>query len=63
MWKKNPKREYSDSSEATPKHEKQEPVKFKAPEVCRSTHKRQPPIWHGEYFMEINVACCVLTED
>ncbi|KAH9670456.1 hypothetical protein KPL70_016992 [Citrus sinensis] len=55
--------EDSDSSEAAPEHEEQEPVEFEAPEVRRSTRERRPPTWHSEYVTEINVAYCLLTED
>ena len=55
--------ENSDSSEAAPEHEEQEPVESEAPEVRRSTHERRPPTWHSEYVTEINVAYCLLTED
>ena len=34
--------EDSDSSEAAPEHEEQEPVEFEAPEVRRSTCERRP---------------------
>ena len=55
--------EDSDSSEAAPEHEEQEPVESKAPEVRQSTRERRPPTWHSEYVTEINVAYCLLTED
>ena len=55
--------EYSDSSEATLEHEKQEPIKSEAPKVPRSTRERQPPAWHSDYVIEINVAYCLLTEN
>ena len=41
--------EDSDSSEATPEHEEQEPVEFETPEVRRSTRERRPLTWHSEY--------------
>ncbi|KAK9181573.1 hypothetical protein WN944_024711 [Citrus x changshan-huyou] len=53
----------SDSSEAAPEHEEQEPVESEAPEIRRSTRERRPPAWHSEYITEINVAYCLLTED
>ncbi|KAH9781907.1 retrovirus-related pol polyprotein from transposon TNT 1-94-like protein [Citrus sinensis] len=59
--KNNP--EYSDSSEAAPEHEEQEPVESEAPEVRRSTRERRSPTWHSEYVTEINVVYCLLTED
>ncbi|KAH9659090.1 Integrase catalytic domain-containing protein [Citrus sinensis] len=59
--KHNP--EDSDSSEAAPEHEEQEPVEFEALEVRWSTRERRPPTWHSEYVTEINVAYCLLTED
>ena len=55
--------EDSDSFEAAPEHEEQEPVESEAPEVRRSTCERRPPTWHSEYVTEINVAYCLLTED
>ncbi|KAH9673800.1 hypothetical protein KPL70_018239 [Citrus sinensis] len=55
--------EDSDSSEAAPEHEEQEPVESEAQEVRRSTRERRPPTWHSEYITEINVAYCLLTED
>ena len=55
--------EDSDSSEAAPEHEEQEPVESEAPEVRRSTRERRPPAWHSEYVTDINVAYCLLTED
>ncbi|KAH9740957.1 hypothetical protein KPL70_002426 [Citrus sinensis] len=55
--------EDSDSSEATPEHEEQEPVEFETPEVRRSTRERRLLAWYSEYVIEINVAYCLLTED
>ncbi|KAH9672571.1 hypothetical protein KPL70_017783 [Citrus sinensis] len=55
--------EDSDSSEAAPEHEEQEPIESEAPEARRSTRERRPPTWHSEYVTEINVAYCLLTED
>ena len=55
--------EGSDSSEAAPEHEEQEPVESEAPEVRRSTHERRPPMWYSEYVIEISIAYCLLTED
>ena len=54
--------EDSDSSEAAPKHEEQEPVKSEPPEVRRSTSERRLPTWHSEYVTDINVAYYLLTE-
>lgn len=59
----NPVEEITDSSEAAPEHEVQEPVESEAPEVRRSTRESRPPAWHSEYVMESNVAYCLLTED
>ncbi|KAH9733930.1 hypothetical protein KPL71_017199 [Citrus sinensis] len=39
--------EDSDSSEAAPEHEEQEPVESEALEVRRSTHERRLPAWHS----------------
>ncbi|KAH9669265.1 hypothetical protein KPL70_021724 [Citrus sinensis] len=55
--------ENSDSSEAAPEHEEQEPVESEAPEVRQSTRERRPLAWHSEYVTEINVVYCLLTED
>ncbi|KAH9658914.1 retrovirus-related pol polyprotein from transposon TNT 1-94-like protein [Citrus sinensis] len=55
--------ENSDSSEAAPEHEEQEPVESETPEVRRSTRERRPPMLHSEYVTEINVAYCILTEN
>ncbi|KAH9783217.1 hypothetical protein KPL71_009226 [Citrus sinensis] len=53
----------SDSFEAAPEHEEQEPVESEALEVRRSTRERRLPTWHSEYVTEINVVYCLLTED
>ncbi|KAH9671138.1 hypothetical protein KPL70_017236 [Citrus sinensis] len=53
----------SDSFEAAPEHEEQEPVESEAPEIRRSTRKRRPLTWHSEYVTDINVAYCLLTKD
>ncbi|KAH9764149.1 hypothetical protein KPL70_001425 [Citrus sinensis] len=50
--------EDSDSSEAAPEHEKQEPVESKAPEVHRSTREKRPPtsdiaLWMTAIYEEI----------
>ncbi|KAH9752533.1 Integrase catalytic domain-containing protein [Citrus sinensis] len=61
--KNNLEKEDSDSFEAAPEHDEQEPVESEAPEVHRSTRERRPPAWHSEYVTEINVAYCLLIED
>ena len=40
--KNNPEHEDVNSSEATPGHEEQEPVKAEAPKIRRSTRERRP---------------------
>ncbi|XP_024039432.1 gibberellin-regulated protein 14-like [Citrus clementina] len=55
--------EDSDSSEAAPEHEEQEPIETETLEFRRSTRERRPPAWHSEYVTKINVAYCLLTED
>ncbi|KAH9803716.1 hypothetical protein KPL71_001892 [Citrus sinensis] len=40
--------EDSNSSEAAPEHEEQEPIESEAPEVHRSTSERRPPTWHSD---------------
>ena len=59
----NPKKEDSDSSEAAPELEEQEPVEFEAIEGRQLTRERPPPVWYSEYVTEINVAYCLLTND
>ncbi|KAH9689319.1 hypothetical protein KPL70_015447 [Citrus sinensis] len=55
--------EDSDSSEAAPEHEEQEPIESEAPEVHRLTRERRPPTWHSKYVTKINVTYCFLTQD
>ena len=55
--------EDSDSSEAAPEHEEQEPIESEALEVCRLTCERRPPVWHSGYVTQINVAYCLLIVD
>lgn len=45
-----------DFSKAAPEHEDQEPIESETLEVCLSTRKRWPPVWHLEYIIKINVA-------
>ena len=59
--KNNPKD--LNSSEVASEHEEQEPVDSDTLEVRQSTRKRRPPIWHLNYVIETDVACCLLTED
>ena len=59
----NQVQEDSDSPEAAPGHEEQEPAESEATDDRRSTRERRPPAWHSEYVMEAHVAYCLLTED
>ena len=41
--------EDSDSSEAVPEHKEQEPVKFEAPKIRRSTSETRSSMWYSDY--------------
>ncbi|GMJ14768.1 hypothetical protein HRI_005146000 [Hibiscus trionum] len=55
--------EQRDCSEAEPELEESEPENSEAPTTRQSDRVRRRPNWHSDYFIEGNVAYCLLTED
>ena len=51
--KNNMEKENSDSFEAAPEHDEQEPVESEVPKVRWLTRERRPRVWYSEYVTEI----------